>query len=126
MYYLSQIEDKGGVVAPDLSSIASEKRATSKYLLESLIHPGAYVVPGFGNVTLSLKNGDAIVGSLLSKNDKEVVLKMITGQKATYPMSDVKSVTDPLSSMPPMGAILNKSDLRDVMAYLKTLKKESH
>ncbi|MCM8536636.1 MAG: HEAT repeat domain-containing protein [Lentisphaeraceae bacterium] len=121
-----KMEDKGGVVAPDLSNLANEKRATSKYLLESLIHPGAYVVPGFGNVTLTLKNGDAIVGSLLSKDEKEVVLKMITGEKATYPMADVKAVTDPLSSMPPMGSILNKSDLRDVMAYLKTLKKADH
>jgi quinoprotein glucose dehydrogenase len=121
-----KLEGKGGIVAPDLSDVANHKRTTNHYLLESLIQPSKYVVPGFGNVSISLKNGKMVVASLISKNDKELVVKMATGKVEKYPMSQVKSVTDALSSMPPMGGILNKRDLRDIIAYLKTLKKAAH
>ena len=51
---------------------------------------------------------------------------MATGEEVKYPQSKVQSVTAPLSSMPPMGAVLNKRDMRDIIAYLKTLKKAEH
>ncbi|MCH2205209.1 MAG: HEAT repeat domain-containing protein [Lentisphaerales bacterium] len=121
-----KVEGKGGVVAPDLTDLANLKRSTSKYLVESLVHPSKYVVPGYGNVTVSLKDGNAVIASLISKNDQQVVVKMVTGERAIYPMSKVNSVTDPLSSMPPMGAVLNKRDIRDIVAYLKILKKAEH
>ena len=35
---------------------------------------------------------------------------------------DIASLTPPVSSMPPMGLILNKRELRDLLAYLLSLK----
>ncbi|MDD7985021.1 HEAT repeat domain-containing protein [Lentisphaera marina] len=121
-----KIEDKGGVVAPDLSFVASLERSTPEYLLESIVAPSNYVVPGYGNVTVKMKNDDSLVASLVSKNEQSLVLKMADGQNKTYNMADVESVTNPLSSMPPLGAVLNKRDLRDIIAYLNTLKKKEH
>ncbi|NQZ59666.1 MAG: HEAT repeat domain-containing protein, partial [Lentisphaeraceae bacterium] len=121
-----KIEDKGGIVAPDLSNIADHQRSTREYLLESLIKPSAYVVPGFGNITLNLKGGSSIVASLIFKDKKKIVIKLISGENVTYPMSQVNSSTDPISSMPPMAGILNKYDLRDIIAYLTSLKTAEH
>lgn len=121
-----KVEGKGGIVAPDLSNLASLKRSTSSYLVESLVHPSKYVVPGYGNLTVQLKDGNTVIASLISKDSKEVKVKMATGKVETYPASKVKSVSTPLSSMPPMGTVLSKKDLRDMIAYLKTLKEEKH
>jgi putative heme-binding domain-containing protein len=121
-----KIEGKGGIVAPDLSFVASHRRSSFEYLLESIVNPSAYVVPGYGNMTLNLKDGNTIIASLVSKNENEVVLKMPNGKNKIYPLTQVESMSEPLSSMPPMGTILNKRDLRDIMAYLKSLKKQEH
>ncbi|EDM27062.1 hypothetical protein LNTAR_07454 [Lentisphaera araneosa HTCC2155] len=121
-----KIEDKGGVVAPDLSHIASLERARPEYLMESIVAPANYVVPGYGNVTVQMKNGDTLVASLVSQDEQTLVLKMADGKNKDFAMADVASVSKPLSSMPPLGTVLSKRDLRDIIAYLKTLKKKEH
>ena len=40
----------------------------------------------------------------------------------TIPMSEVESRQPPVSAMPPMTFILSKSELRDLVAYLGSLK----
>lgn len=121
-----KVEGKGGIVAPDLSKIASEKRATAKYLLESILDPSAYVVPGFGNITVVSKSGDSIIGSLVKEEKSGLTLKLADGSTKFVKASDVKSKTPPISSMPPMGSILKAHELRDIIAYLQTLKGADH
>ena len=117
-----KVEGKGGIVAPDLSNIASLKRTNSKYLLESIVAPSAFVVPGFGNISVVLKNGETVVGSLVKENNGLITLKLADGSQKVVKAVDVKSKTPPISSMPPMGAILKKHEIRDIIAYLQTLK----
>ncbi|MCM8525120.1 MAG: HEAT repeat domain-containing protein [Lentisphaeraceae bacterium] len=117
-----KVEGKGGIVAPDLSNIGSEKRATSKYLLESLIEPSAFVLPGFGNISVTLKNGESVVGSLVKEDTEKLTLKLADGKTKIVAVADVKAKTPPISSMPPMGQILKKHEIRDIIAYLQSLK----
>ena len=117
-----KVEGKGGIVAPDLSNIASLKRTTGKYLLESILAPSDYVVPGFGNISVVLKNEETIVGSLAKEDKEALTLKLADGSQKIVKVSDIKSKTPPISSMPPMGAILKKHEIRDIIAYLQTLK----
>ena len=117
-----KVEGKGGIVAPDLSGIAKEKRSTTRYLLESILEPSAYVVPGFGNISVTLKNGESVVGSLLEDSGSKLTVKLADGSKKVINTADVKSKTPPISSMPPMGQILKKHEIRDIIAYLQTLK----
>jgi len=117
-----KVEGKGGIVAPDLSNIASLKRTNSKYLLESIVAPSAYVVPGFGNISVVLKDGSTVVGSLVKEDKNALTLKLADGTQKVVKTADVKSKTPPISSMPPMGAILKKHEIRDIIAYLETLK----
>ena len=121
-----KIEGKGGIVAPDLTKVAAEKRATAKYFLESIMDPSAYVVPGFGNITVVSKSGDSIIGSLVKDEKSGLTLKLADGSTKFIKASDVKSKTPPISSMPPMGTILKKHEIRDIIAYLQTLKGTDH
>ena len=120
-----KVEGKGGIVAPDLSDIASQKHATTEYLLESLIHPSDFVVPGFGNITVSMKDGSSTVGSLVKEDKESLTLKFPDGKTKVIKQDLVKSKTKPISSMPPMGAVLTKHQIRDIIAYLETLKKKA-
>jgi quinoprotein glucose dehydrogenase len=118
-----KFEGKGGIVAPDLSQIAMEKRATREYLLESLIVPSAQVVPGFGNMTVTLKNGETLMGSLLKEDDKHLELKFVDGTSKTIPLKDMSNRKPAISLMPPMVGMLKPAQIRDIIAYLATLNK---
>jgi quinoprotein glucose dehydrogenase len=115
------VKGKGGVVAPDLAQMGS--RAGAEYLLESLVLPSATVVPGFGNMTVMLKNGSAVSGSLLKETETDLLLKMPGGSEKSIAVSDIASRTNAISSMPPMTAMLKKHEIRDVIAYLVSLNK---
>lgn len=115
------INGEGGVVAPDLTEIGV--RARGEYLLESLLVPGAKVVPGFGVMTLTLTSGEILAGSLMSENDRELVLKLPAGSTRTIPVAEIATRGDAISTMPPMHAMLKKREIRDVIAYLRTLNK---
>jgi len=46
-------------------------------------------------------------------------------RSTTYPRGDIKEISQAMSTMstmPPMIAILNKSEIRDLVAYLASLK----
>jgi quinoprotein glucose dehydrogenase len=116
-----QVENKGGsAVGPDLSSIGKEKDA--RYLLESIVAPSAVVSSGYGLVTVTPKEGDAVIGTLLKEEPDHISLKLPEGTTKLIPRADITTMTPPMSVMPPMSAILTKRQIRDIVAYLVTQK----
>jgi len=114
---------EGSNVGPLLSTIGAQKDRA--YLLEALVTPTATIAPGFGMVAVTLKDGKTVSGALVSKDDKAVVLRMADETTFKASPADIATMTDPVSVMPPMGAILNKRELRDVIAYLAGLQGKS-
>ncbi len=110
----------GSEVGPPLETIAS--RHDRRYLLESLIDPGAQVAAGFGLVTVTRKNGETLAGTLLVEDAESVRLRLPDGKEISVPRDGITAETPAISMMPPMGAILTKRQLRDVVAYLATLR----
>ncbi len=110
----------GSEVGPKMDGIAS--RGDRRFLLESLIAPGAKVAEGFGIVSITRKNGDAIAGTLLADKDANIRLRLPDGSEVAIAKADIAAQTPPISMMPPMGVILSKRQIRDVVAYLATLK----
>ncbi len=109
----------GSEVGPALEGIAS--RHDRRYLLESLVAPSAQIAPGFGLVTVTKKGGEILAGTLL-KDDKDAMrLRLPDGKELRISHAEITAQTPALSVMPPMGAILNRHQLRDVVAYLATL-----
>ena len=54
--------------------------------------------------------------------DSPSIVAVSEGGDIIAPLDDVASSTDPISGKPPMGQVLSLRDLRDVMAYLQTLR----
>jgi quinoprotein glucose dehydrogenase len=115
------VGNSGGIAGPNLSDLAL--RQDRKYILESLVNPSAVVVPGYGLTMVTRKDGSSVAGSLVRENEKELVVKVgDPGAEQVIPRSDVASSTPPISAMPPMALVLQKEEVRDLVAYLATLK----
>ena len=115
------IKQEGGNAGPDLAGVG--KRLTADRILESLIEPSKVVVPGFGLATITLKDGTSISGSLLKQDKKDgVLLRKADNKEETIPADKIESISPPLSPMPPLGLVLNATELRDVLAFMLSLK----
>ena len=109
----------GGIVGPDLKGVA--RRMDASGLLEALVYPSAKVADGYGIVTIEFNDGKNISGVLLKQSSESVTVLDGTTPR-TFPASVIKSMSAPLSAMPPMAALLTPRELRDVLAYLQTMK----
>ncbi len=110
----------GSAVGPSLRTIGRDRDAAS--LLESLLNPGAAISPGYGFVTVMLKDGNALGGSLAKESPEAVTLRLPDGTEQTALRSDIATLTPPISIMPPMEGILQPREIRDLVAYLQTLR----
>ena len=111
------IRGRGADVGPELTHIGST--LTRAQLVEALVTPNARIAPGFGIVSITLKNGEKADGTLRSETDSEVVL--LTGTppaERKIPKAEIASRTDPISAMPPLGLILKPRDVRDLVEFL--------
>ena len=108
-------------VGPDLSKVAT--RLTPDHLLQAVVDPQSEIAEGYGLISATLKNGSIVSGLLAKETDKEIVLLLpATTITNTVPKADIASRTKPASAMPLMTSLLTKMEVRNIVAYLKTLK----
>jgi putative heme-binding domain-containing protein len=111
----------GADVGPNLAGIAS--RLTREQILESLLEPNARIAPGFGTISVTLKNGDRVDGMLRSETDAELVVMAGTPPaERRIAKTEVAQRTNPVSAMPPVGPLLKLREIRDLVAGLASLK----
>lgn len=115
-----KIQGEGSDVGPALAGVGS--RLSRNEILESLVAPSAKLAKGYAVETLTLNDGSQVVGFLLEENTKELSLNQGNGNLRTVAKKDIKERKTAPSSMPSMGALLNKSELRDVVEFLSILK----
>ncbi len=112
-------DSPGGDAGPNLAGVG--KVHDRKYLLQSLVNPGAVVAPGYGITAVNFKNGASLAGNLLEETDK--TLTVATPEKTwLIKRSDITSFTPPVSAMPPMAGVVKTEELRDMVAWLSSLK----
>jgi putative heme-binding domain-containing protein len=114
------INDYGGNVGPRLNGIAT--RLKHEQLLEALIEPSARIAPGYGLVSLELKDKQNINGILQQEKAEGYLMKVGDRKDTLIKKSDVVKKVNSPSSMPPMHLMLNKKEIRDVVAFLSTLR----
>lgn len=114
------IKGQGGEVGPDLTTIGKE--LSREQLLEALVEPSKRVAPGYGMVMLTLKNGDNVAGVLTKENKQSVQIRNGDGELVEIKVEQIAKRDNVPSSMPPMGDILSKKELRDMVEFLTTLK----
>jgi len=109
----------GADAAPRLRGVGS--RLTREQLLEALVDPSARITPGFGPVQLTLKNGQGFFGTLREETETHIVVDAGTTPRRIV-KTDIAKRTNGPSAMPPMGTVLTRRELRDLVEYLSTLK----
>ncbi|BCX50135.1 dehydrogenase domain-containing protein [Haloferula helveola] len=107
------------LAGPELSTVG--KRLPRLKLLESLVMPGAEVASGYGVVAVTLKDGTSEGGTLVEKQSEFVELD-VAGEKKRIPRDKIETISEPVSAMPPMGALLKPDELRDLVEWLSRRK----
>lgn len=114
------IRGQGSDVGPDLTRIGAA--LTRDQLVESLIAPSARVAPGYGIVSLSLKDGTRVDGIVRSETDAHVTMLVGTpGVEQRIAKADIADRSDPVSAMPPLGLLLEPREVRDLVEFLAAL-----
>ena len=111
---------QGNQVGAVLAGIG--KRVDKPYLLRSLVTPNSEIATGFGVTIVELTNGKSLVGRVEKQTDQSLSLVPPQGKTIEISRREIKKITETKTSvMPPMGSILTKHQLRDLIAYLETL-----
>lgn len=110
--------ERGGVQGPDLREVA--KRLPREKILESVADPGAEISPGYGMATVTLTNGETVVGRLAEDEEGHLLVVALDDRSRKIPRAEIASVSPPVSAMPPMAVALPPRDFRDLVAFLAT------
>jgi putative membrane-bound dehydrogenase-like protein len=112
---------RGADVGPNLSNIGTTLQR--EQILEALLEPNARIAPGFGTVSIKLKNGQQIDGTLREETEAQLVVVAGTPPvEQRIAKTEIASRTNPVSAMPPMGQLLKPKELRDLVEFLSRLK----
>src|ERR1051326_374892 len=116
-----RVNGTGGDVGPDLSHVATQK--DRRYLLESIVFPNRQIAQGYESVLVTLKNDESYAGVFKSETESNLVINTPQSGLVTVKKSDIEIRQKSLSPMPEgMAQILNKRDLRDLVAFLSTMR----
>ncbi|TAE53618.1 MAG: heme-binding protein, partial [Bacteroidetes bacterium] len=111
---------QGGKVGPSLTNIGNT--LTREQILQALIEPSARLAPGYGTVVLTLDDGQVVSGVLSEERADELILKTNSAEPLEVPLARIKKRENMPSSMPPMGAVMTKREIRDVVEFLSGMK----
>jgi putative heme-binding domain-containing protein len=115
------VGNTGGAVGPALTHIGDV--LTREQLLQALVEPSARLAPGFGAVSLTLKDGQVVNGTLAKETAEELTITTSDAEPLVIPVARIAKRENMPSGMPPMGSLLSKREIRDVIEYLANLKK---
>ena len=76
-----------------------------------------------GSVKGTLKDGQEISGILMEETKEEIILKTSDAEPVEIKLSRIEKKENMVSAMPPMGTLLSKREIRDMVEYLANLKK---
>ncbi len=110
----------GGAVGPSLRHISN--LLTREQILEALVNPSARLSPGYGSVSLKLTDGQEVFGTLAKETTTELTITTSDAEPLVIPIARIAKRENMPSSMPPMGSLLSKREIRDVVEFLSNLK----
>lgn len=114
------INGAGSNVGPNLSHIGSS--LTRKQILQAMVDPTARLAPGYGVVTLTLKDGSEVFGKLDKETKKDLTLITANAEPLVIPLDRIARRKNIPSSMPVMTSKLSKREMRDVVEFLAGMK----
>ncbi|MGH8246951.1 MAG: c-type cytochrome, partial [Gammaproteobacteria bacterium] len=109
---------QGSPIGPDLSNVALEM--TVDEIREALLQPDARIAPGYGLVSVRLRNGQTLRGFARSRTNFDLAVQDLKGAIHPLSLDEVSAITDEKRShMEPVKA--GADELRDLIAFLSRL-----
>lgn len=116
--------DTGGEVGPELTAIGKDK--DRRYLLESIVAPDAKIAEKFETVVLLTEDDEIISGILRSDTPSRLELINAEGEIVRVDPESIVARKKGKSSMPvDLLKSMTRRELRDIVAYLASLKGEA-
>lgn len=119
------LNGRGGILGPDLSSIAQER--STVFLRDALTKPKPHAAMGYQPVRLETVDGERIRGVI--KNEHNFSLQVLDegGKVHLLARADVRNIEYGKHSLMPSdyGTTLSSDDFRDLMAFLTRLGRSS-
>jgi putative heme-binding domain-containing protein len=115
------IGHEGGSVGPELTDIG--RRRGRAFLEESLLKPEADLPIPYRGVQVVTATGETVAGIRLNEDDISIQLRDTRDNLRSFLKDRIKEIRrDRPSLMPAYGSILTKNEIRDLVAYLSTLR----
>lgn len=110
-----------GTVGPDLGGVGVTRDRA--YLLESILLPNKVIAPGFETLLVTMKDEREYAGLLKEESETELRLESPEDGPLTLMKAEIESRRQGLSPMPEdIHQVLTKSELRDLIEFLTSLK----
>lgn len=118
-----KVGSKGGEVGPKLTDIAKTK--DSRYLLEAIVQPDAKIAENFETVVILNDEDEVFTGILKKETPEKITLMTAEGKTIDVPTESIVQRKKGKSSMPAdLIKLMTRRQLRDLVAYLSSLKGE--
>lgn len=117
-----KVAGQGVEIGPDLSRIGQVR--TRRDLLESILFPSASFARGFEPVVVTTRSGKVLDGIIGRETPDAVFLRTAQREEIRVPRAEIDAITPGSVSVMPagVGRILTPDELRDLLAYLSSLK----
>ena len=113
------IFEYGGNAGPGLDGVG--ERLSKEEILTALVAPSEAYALGYEVAALELKDGSSVAGVVLEKTSEFIKIKIGKEDLRTVQNSEISKRQSLPSSMPAMGSILSKREIRDLVAFLSGL-----
>ena len=109
---------KGGNVGPDLTAYQRDNLGT---LLPSIVNPSAEIREGYQYYTVETKDGRALSGFFVDRDNQVTVLRGLDGENIILRSSEISDLQPMGRSLMPDGLLegMSDQDLRDLFAYIR-------
>lgn len=117
-----RVSGQGGVIGPNLSTIAEVR--SGRDLLESVVFPSASIVQSYHPFNVGTRDGQSHFGMLIRETPEAVWLRAVDLTEVKIETAQIATMAEaPISLMPQgLDAILSADELRDLLAFLQSLK----
>jgi putative heme-binding domain-containing protein len=115
------VNGEGGQIGPVLNGAGASGTET---MLRSILTPNAAMEAGYRNFRIELRDGETLDGFLVKEDEREFVLRQPNLQDQRIRKEDVRRAEHTQKSLMPEGLLdsMDEEDVRDLFAYLKSLK----
>jgi quinoprotein glucose dehydrogenase len=118
-----KVGNKGGEVGPKLTEIAKTK--DSRYLLEAIVNPDAKIAENFETIVVLTDEDQVVTGILKKETAQTLTIMTAEGKSIDVAVESIVQRKKGKSSMPAdLIKLMTRRQLRDLVAYLSTLKGE--